>query len=311
MCSGERRGPPSSLLSRAAVLVLVLLFSSSALGSEPPTPHKIPGMESMPWGLSGGSVGDWVRYRVGNEHLQETSYMTLALVERDETGAEWLEIRVARSRGSKSGDLAVRALTRTEGDDLETRRMLVRMGGGGAVELDLDTLPDDEAGQSPLSMGGACASPESASCRRAVEEGLEVQERPPETILTAVGSLRVVPVHVRFEDGSVMTLVVSESVPITALVAASTAEGTHLELDGMGDGAEPTMPSSAEVVAYSELGDALSGGVAAGSALQEMGRLVNPDDEEKEGAERRPRPRDEPSDEEPVEKDGEEEEGSR
>ncbi len=289
---------PTSTGGRGAVLLSVVCFSLLVApsflqaGEETVTPRSLPGFESTPWGALRGSVGDWVRYRVGNEHLQETSYMTLALVEMEDEHAAWVEVRVARSSGSSTGDLAVRTLARAQGDDLVTERMIVRMGGGTPVELDMDTLPDaaPARGAPPYAEASACASPDSPACLRAASRGMDIRPGPTETILTAAGSLRAVPVRVRMRDGDVMSFVVSESIPITALVRARTPDGTHLELDGLGDGAAATLPKTAKTVSYSELGDALSRGLAAGGALQSMGRLVNPDDARQDERELPPDP---------------------
>ncbi|MFW5878510.1 MAG: hypothetical protein ACOCVR_01695 [Myxococcota bacterium] len=272
---------PAALTAAAALLVALLLQPGTSAGSTGAGPRAVPGLEQLPWVPVAGAVGDWVRYRVGNDYVAETSYMTLAIVDREDDEGVWLEIRVARSPVSP-GDLTVRALTRSVDGDLITERMLVKSGGGRVVELDMDTVPADESDDSATSGAGACADPESASCRMAMSRGLDVRREPETMVMSAAGSLRVTPIEVRTDDGSVMRFRVSEGVAVTGLFSASTFEGTHMELDGMGDGAEATMPAVAEVVPYDRLGDALYRGGAAGGALSRVGRLVNPDEAERE-----------------------------
>ncbi|MFW5878937.1 MAG: hypothetical protein ACOCVR_03875 [Myxococcota bacterium] len=270
---------PAAVPAAVALLVAALLVPGTSAASN--GPGRVPGLERLPWVPMSGAVGDWVRYRVGNDYLAETSYLTLAIVDREEDEGVWVEIRVSRSPGSP-GDLTVRALTRTVDGDLVTERMLVRSGGGRVVELDMDTMPAAESDDSPTSEAGACASPDSAACRMAMSRGLDVHREPETMVMTAAGSLRVTPIQVRTDDGSVMRFRVSEAVAVTGLFSASTFEGTHMELDGMGDGAEATMPAVAEKVHYDKLGDALYRGGAAGGALSRVGRLVNPDEAQRE-----------------------------
>jgi hypothetical protein len=275
----SRRRVARALLAGA---ILMLVAPPQAAKASNFSPHQLPGFEHVPWARLQGDVGRWVRYRVGNEMLEETSFMTLAVVERESDGGMWIEVRVGRvPEAQVVGGLAVRTLLRpAPGDEYESERVIVRMGGGKVVEIDLATVPppEDDDDEPPVKQANVCVDPDSHACAAAEGQGMQVRRRPPETLLTAAGSMRVKPVEIRLEDGTVVLFRAAEAVPITGLVSMMVPDGTYMELDGVGDGAVATLPKEAELVAYENLSAVMGGGSAAIGATQRLGQLVNPDD---------------------------------
>lgn len=284
--------PPGGRYALLAVCAgLALAAPATQAEAKGFTPHQLPGFENVPWTRLQGDVGKWVRYRVGNEHLQEISFMTLAVVDREEDGRLWVEVRIGRLPDAHAmGGMAVRTLLRPTGEDaFESDRVILRMGGGRVVELDLDTVPersdDDDLDDEPaMKQAGVCMDPKSESCLRAASRGIGVTPRPMETLLTAAGSMRVQPVEVRLGDGNVLVLRTAEAVPVTGLVSLRAPDGTQMDLDGVGDDARATLPSEAEVVAYDDVTAAMGGGSAPIRAATRIGEFVNPDDARRHAA---------------------------
>ncbi|RMG12572.1 MAG: hypothetical protein D6729_16330 [Deltaproteobacteria bacterium] len=271
-----------------ASLFLAALLATPGFAGAASGRGALPGLDLVPFEYLDGEVGSWVRYRVGSDEQPEYSYLTLALVGRDETGRLWLEVRVSHSAAPGTGGFGARVLLdRDEDGSFAPVRYILSFNGSRPVELDpseiaVSTDGEEDAGEAVSPPPKMCIDSQRPECRKA---GLHYRKKARITVMTALGTLSVLPVEAFSVSGTLYTYYLSEAVPLTRLAGYDAPPvGMRVEVDGAGQGAKQTIGEPVRTVHQDELADALVAGTPQLRPITRLGQRVNPDEREPEEA---------------------------
>ena len=274
------------------LFTLVSMLPCLGAAAEPPR-RPMPGLDLVPFEYLDGEVGSWVRYRVVNDDRPDASYLTLALVGRDETGRLWLEMKVSHSPAPGSSGFGARVLLdRAEDGGLEPIRTIVSFNGSAPVELDPagdSSVEDEDASADVAGVPDESVPPPSKVCMASnepecLQAGLRYLKKPRLTVMTGLGTLSVLPVEVRSKSGSVYTFYISEAVPLTRLAGYDAPlAGSRMEIDAAGDDAKQTIGPPVRRATTKELAGALVNGTPQLRPLSRLGIPVNADERKAEG----------------------------
>lgn len=189
---------------RAIALALLLLSVAARARAQGPSLSR-----ELPWDrFEAAPVGTWVEYVLVQGDKAVGPYLRLTALGSAPGGGTWLEIWVSQRPGSATQAFRLRI----EGG--KVKGTWARLLGGKPQEL-----PLEERGDDPLPMP---------------VDGASLQAGEPAPIQTAAGTYRAVPAELRSGGGRIARSWISPEVPLLGLVRLERADGTSLELHGVG-----------------------------------------------------------------------------